>query len=174
MPWNILKRAFAQVLFRAFSALALIYVSMALSKCRRADMREILYRGKSIKTGKWEVGQLTSFYEYLAQIRPLTFMVEHRVHPETVGQYTGLKDRDGKRIFEGDVVKMDSSPYRDMPVIGKIIWVHGGLWYEYIIPIGNPTRKRTAISGLAIFSQVPQEVIGNIHDDLELLKGVTE
>jgi uncharacterized phage protein (TIGR01671 family) len=131
-------------------------------------MREILYRGKSINTGNWEVGHLTSFYENLAQIRPLTFMVEHRVYPETVGQYTGLKDRDGKLIFEGDIVKIDNGSDEET-IIGFVVYEYAS-WQIDCGPDFISLWRH--LDELKEYQSV--EIIGNIHDDPELLKGVTE
>jgi hypothetical protein len=73
-----------------------------------------------------------------------------------IEQYTGLKDKNGKEIYEGDVGKF----YRKH--IGKIVYRIGGFFFE------EPSGRHTPIQ---ILNPIDCEIIGNIHDNPELLKG---
>ena len=77
------------------------------------------------------------------------------VNPETVGQYTGLDDKNGKEIYEGDIVKYEN-------MIGKIMFFHGG----FILSDFEETEEWE----LGVINE-ETEVIGNIYDNPELLGG---
>ena len=122
-------------------------------------MREILFRGKRIDNGEWVYGQ----YVYLLNARtedgePIKHMIVdgtpfgHTVDPSTVGQYTGLTDKNGKRIFEGDILKWDSDEYGT--VYNEIC-----SWDYELLDMRKNDWKEWC------------EVIGNIHDGLELMEG---
>ncbi len=87
------------------------------------------------------------------------------VIPETVGQYTGLTDKNGKKIFEGDIVK-------GLFVFGEIssvvIFKYGSFGIEWNI---DEIKVLDPFLGLR---NIECEVIGNIHDNPELLKGGDE
>lgn len=140
-------------------------------------MREILFRGKRTDNGKWECGDLLSPNEFNAipHIVYIDYLNEYGeigeistpVIPETVGQYTGLTDKNGVKIFEGDIVhcvsKLDSA---DMVVIfecGQFRMVISEKYHEY--------QTNTGYYDINCFEK---EVIGNIHDSPELLEGDAE
>lgn len=131
-------------------------------------MRRILFRGKCIDnnncpfSGTLVYGDLNIWEDgpYIAS-RKTAYC--HQVDPETVGQYTGLFDKNGKKIFEGDIVKWQTVglEYKIM----TIEFYRGG----YIaVPVDPELRRPIIRLGN---EQEYCEVIGNIHDNPELLKG---
>lgn len=130
-------------------------------------MREILFRGKLKTTGEWAFGNLNITIKGTNIITPDDTPIGKygAVIPGTVGQYTGLTDKNGTKIFEGDILRAE---------------INGGPYDKFVFPVGviafengcfgNKDRKRfTPLSSYA--SRVSFEVIGNIHDNSELLKG---
>lgn len=127
-------------------------------------MREILFRGKRQDGYGWIEGDL--IHDEAEHNRPRikiereystgTFFHAQapRVDPETVGQFTGLTDINGKKIFEGDIVKGLMGVY----------WVY---WSENFYCFDWHYSKTDSFSGFAD----EYEVIGNIHDNPELLEG---
>lgn len=85
-----------------------------------------------------------------------TTMVE--VIPETVGQYTGLKDKNGKKIFEGDIVKTVEGPF-------KVVCEHGAFWLYDELLLSNDH-----LDFLGSYKTETIEVIGNVYDNPELLE----
>lgn len=120
-------------------------------------MREILFRGKTRITGNWIYGfygENTTTKE--SQIVGKNDFCYSLVIPETVGQYTGLTDKNGTKIFEGDVV-FDTIDRENASIIFDF-----GSYYV------NNDNMHIRL-GASMSMQV--EVIGNIHDNPELLKG---
>ena len=127
-------------------------------------MREVLFRGKRTDNGKWVKGYLyithigsheIGSYDAEINIERLTF----DVIPETVGQYTGLTDKNGVRIFEGDIVSL----VKHDSLIYKVVYVP--CRYELV------NSKGVNCFVLDIYKSENIEVIGNIHDNPELLGG---
>lgn len=138
-------------------------------------MREILFRGKRIDNGEWVEGtyyKQTHFYgdpceehyiitssETLGYDQALDFS---EVDPSTVGQYTGLTDKNGERIFEGDIGLLDDEK-------GVVNYGTGC----FCVRLKGPdylSRCNPAID--IVLNEYPGfEIIGNIHDNPELLKG---
>ncbi len=125
-------------------------------------MREILFRGKGID-GNWYYGVPLVFTEdYVCITAPHTY--NKSVIPDTVGQYTGLTDKNGKKIFEGHIVKAQDdifgSPFCN-GIIGKIVYEETAFFIEP----QDPMESQWLFNECAVY-----EIIGNIHDNPELLK----
>ena len=147
-------------------------------------MREILFRGKRLDNGEWVEGFYTCFNNKEHRIYTGYAEKEHRIYtgyaetdcgdyypdwwavdPETVGQYTGLEDKNGRRIFEGDIV--------DHHAQGNIIVNRGVVkWDEKNGRWAH--RLNTMEPAFSLFNPAAWEVIGNICDNPELLKGGME
>lgn len=128
-------------------------------------MREILFRGKRKSNGEWVYGNYCGA-EYLTNegIEHLIIEVPRsgssaQVILETVGQYTGLTDKNGKKIFEGDILSY----------IEKIETRSKGK--ETLKGIYEVKFEYCGFSPLDCLACNHLEIIGNIHDNPELLKG---
>jgi uncharacterized phage protein (TIGR01671 family) len=126
--------------------------------------REILFRGKRLDNSEWvEGGYFQEPYTSKAYIicwnsTGMGYNEFIEVGPSTVGQYTGLKDRNGKRIFEGDVL---FDPHPSIKKYYTVIWEGGTLY------------RRTSNShylSLTVLNSGYFEVVGNIHDNPELVR----
>ena len=125
-------------------------------------MREILFKGKRIDNGEWVKG----FYLELTGVGAVILSDNGyaKVIPESVGQYTGLPDKKGNKIFEGDIVEF-TDRYAHRKGRAEIVfeafkWKYSGCYYG-----GNP------MVWLCIDDKgIEYEVIGNIHDNPELLE----
>ena len=137
-------------------------------------MREILFRGKRLDTGEWilgglikvKIGKVTAlviFNPDFAFINGEVKSLDHaNVDPATVGQYTGLQDKNGKKIFEGDIWDCGGC-------IGVIKWEEVICSFEahYVM---HGIEYANAVSD---YRAAKVEVIGNIHDNPELIGGDT-
>lgn len=121
-------------------------------------MREILFRGKCKYINEWIEGDLLHLDDNpfaILEREADYFDSFNEVFPETVGQYTGLKDKNGKKIFEGDLIKynINDNSYD----IGVIEWCYDT--WKFVYPILD--------SSTSIWES-RMEVIGNIHDNPDL------
>ena len=131
-------------------------------------MREILFRGKRTDNGEWiegfysaeEYNPYIGKIEYIPRIQIIGKCVSLGVIPETVGQYTGLTDKNGVRIFEGDIVERVSDGER--AVIS---------WLKYSACFGLSFDGWCCGFDDYDFSPNDFKAIGNIHDNPELLEG---
>ena len=147
-------------------------------------MREILFRGKSIMHGDWVYGYLNQhrgnirydcdcepiadgcYYinDWQAKIDNGMYGQDYKVDPDTVGQFTGLTDRNGTKIFEGDIVEY-SHPYAGKSIHAVVQdgcrWNLSNFYASYFDCPGCAFSEGTEY----------MTVIGNIHDNPELLKG---
>ena len=139
-------------------------------------MREILFRGKRLDNGEWVEGYLYEHKPPLVGIvsendvpepskwfiartgfadwnmpRPVELV---EVDPSTVGQYTGRKDKNGKRIFEGNILNFDGTVF-------VCYWDDGNLEFGL--------RNSEESIGMAYMAVYDAEIIGNIHDNKILL-----
>lgn len=144
-------------------------------------MRTIKFKGQKPSNGVWVYGSLVYSNEIGAAIyyqtgRGLVKVMEWvYVNPDTVCQFTGFTDKNGKEIYEGDVLRSDEYPYscigdkeRDN-YFGLIEWNENEAAF-YIVTIKNPKSSVKGISD-GISDYISQsalqdfEVIGNIYDD---------
>ena len=152
-------------------------------------MGEILFRGKRVDNGEWVEGSLITdvFYRvgegnknsipYILSVSGIDYdswedldddYGLYEVDPDTVGQYTGLTDKNGKKIFEGDIIKIfPDCDYLDDYDISKVYSYNGIFCVDYHVD----DFDSTALGFLE--SYIPDcafEIIGNIHDNPELLE----
>lgn len=140
-------------------------------------MRTIEFRAKKVRNGEWVAGSLVTEtynrsdgkqFEVSFIVNGLPSAVESndmrlakmwRVNPETIGQYTSLRDKFGTPIFEGDILKVGD----EIKALLEVRFVRGVfafLWYGNLddeFPCNAPTQEWA-------------EVVGNIHDNPELVK----
>lgn len=147
---------------------------------RREKMsnREHLFRGKRKDNGEWVAGHLLRYEDGRARIVPsqtdifcyendenIIQTIAFEVIPETVGEWTGLRDKNGKRIFEGDIVK--TTKY------GKVIGHSNVNDYDIFQIVYEPAVFRLTNNhrGFNLVGNPDDyEVISNIYDNPELLE----
>lgn len=134
-------------------------------------MMEILFRGKRTNNGDWVYGDFAhgnerkslrdSIFVYDSETQSFN---DYEINPSTLGQYTGLTDKNGKRIFDGDIVKAQDeilgSPFCD-GMIGKVVYDEAA----YFVEPKDPMNSQWLYDECAVY-----EIIGNIHDNPELLE----
>lgn len=137
-------------------------------------MREILFRGKIRGSGAWVEGNLANV-KWWFDASPITVIIPTDAYldprdgrgpiryvdviPETIGQYTGLKDKNGKKIFEGDVVRNSGISVSSLKGPQVVEIFHGRCVPFNVYPDYN------------CWFPDESEIIGNIHDNPELVEG---
>ena len=128
-------------------------------------MREIIFRGKRTTNGDWVYGDFVhgnerkslrdSIFVYDSETQSFN---DYEINPSTLGQYTGLTDKNGKKVFEGDIIKKTNKgrhPQNFTANIRTHFCVNEEVYYS---PCDHFTES------------CEYEIIGNIHDNSELLE----
>ena len=153
--------------------------------------REILFRGKRLDNGEWvSSGNLITFNDegegkqfFIPQMNAKCTCTHdeqdniisfdsgmfYKVDPETVGQFTGLTDKNGKRVFEHDVIKHDFGDEIGVIRYGEYRGGHVGFYVDWV----RGTASELLRKDLAYWMKIV-EILGNIHDHPELLGGVED
>jgi len=146
------------------------------------NTREILFRGKAIGDGNWVYGCPLANESKMAfyWLEPDGKMNGAKVDPETVGQFTGLLDKNGVKIFEGDIVRINTHhldlvsedfEYRYDNERGYahyvVKWV--STYCKFHMALEKYTKMEPRCKTLNVYPH--HNVVGNIHDNPELLKG---
>ena len=137
-------------------------------------MREILFRGKDVGTGKFKQGYYIKGATRHCITCSLANYPIYDIIPETLGQFTGLTDKNGIKIFEGDIVKI-TDKIVDFETYAFIEFGNPNGQYNWgwqLVPLEN---KPFAVEILHWVEMEETgafiEVVGNIHDNPELLGG---
>lgn len=135
-------------------------------------MREILFRGKHVLDGRWIEGFYNGVRPDLATMqtkechRILSLKsLAYDVDPDTVGQYTGLTDKHGKKIFEGDIVRAVLPKSNAIP---EFVWPNMAVGFSEGAFAAMRGRYCTPLYSFAPTVEI--EVIGSIHDNPELME----
>ncbi len=149
-------------------------------------MREILFRGKRIDNGDWVCGYYVSAAARECILQSLGCLWNDII-PETVGQYTGLTDKNGKKIFEGDIFKFPDEVFEsyytscgteynswEVENYGVVGFCEYSGRFDFIKYKFNENsveadlHENNSLDFVEFVSEL--EIIGNIHDNPELLK----
>lgn len=136
--------------------------------------REILFRGKRIDNGAWVEGYVVVYPSGKTEVRnkctqPPDILLVCEIDPETVCQYTGLTDKNGKKIFEGDIVE-DSQGN-----LYKAFWQENYYQFSFICIKSEKNFLKDAKWDLWSLAKNDElSLCGNIFDNPSLLEGGSE
>lgn len=158
-------------------------------------MRRILFRGKGIESRKWHEGNLVDLDGDLsgaafivpmssgASSIPIRKIIEFSaavIDPRTVGQFTGMTDKYGGRIFEGDIIRTDNGSITAISVV-KYGEYYPKMFYamldalkphfQHVPTTGFYAESTDEHEAMMIFQSPCCEIIGNVYDNPELLEG---
>ena len=134
-------------------------------------MRTIKFRGKTHGNGKWYYGSLVYSNEINAAIY---FQIGNGlikrmdwvyVIPETIGQFTGLYDCNGKEIYEGDILKWEKDG------LMYVVKFWQGMFYASVEECNEGILGGFPLHSFTKYEDRECKIVGNIHDNPELLKG---
>lgn len=143
---------------------------------------EILFRGKSIGTGEWLYGYLFNYgltapsnVPCISVCVPKSWKEAYNLYavsPDTIGQYTGLKDKNGVKIFVGDIARFsyitDGIKPIEIECLAKVIFEDGSFMIKCVKGHVHDSMQR-ALFAMDYFN-IKVEVVGNITDNPELMK----
>lgn len=149
-------------------------------------MRETKFRGKRLDNGEWEYGDLVQFGQKYytpckcaiipgtASVSDTLFKVllDNEVDPATVGEYTGLKDKNGKEIYVGDIIECIGSDNKPIRHLVRYNDEKGG--YGQLLFMDNGLTCKPYDGGLIsqnYICEMDKYIVSNLHDNPELLKG---
>ena len=143
-------------------------------------MREILFRAKREATNDWVYGYFEKAYDdFQIYVSPkiITKRGSEYVCEDTLGQFTGLTDKNGVKIFEGDILQGDEYPYcseGNYNYYAEVVWFDEGCCGAGLYTHKNPKSTVRGISHgncewIEDFDSDNWEVIGNIYDNPELI-----
>ena len=134
-------------------------------------MREILFRAKHEDSNNWVYGNLLQYKDGSCSIREKDSS-EHGfkrwiVEPETVGQFTGITDKNGVKIFEGDILKVGENLLAEITYVEENVQDYGDEIHAAFHAVIQKHNKTVPIDSYFLNNC---KIIGNIHENPELLK----
>ena len=143
-----------------------VHIEQNAAEQEMIKMREILFRAKTKATKEWTYGHFAKQYD-VPQI--YADNGHECIYEDTLCQYTGLTDKNGVKIFEGDIVRLYEDVKRAFNVNdGEVVYARGGF------DVGD-CALLSSLNAIASYNWVLRgEVIGNVHDNSGLLEGGME